>query len=161
MNAEHHSRMNRRVAIKWMLTVAASAALADEQLFGATEETPAHRAIGYGTDPDLVKTYKPGDLWSLTFTDDQRRTAVALCDTILPDDGKSPAASGVAIHSGRARSMAERAGDQWRGPQSCAGATPRDAQACPAVWGSASSARDRQQRRGLPLSWVRCLSPPC
>ena len=97
MNAEQPSRMDRRTAIKWMLTAAASAALADEQLFGAAADTPAGRAVGYGTDPDLIKTYKPGDLWSLTFTDGQRRTAVALCDTILPDDGRSPAASAVGV----------------------------------------------------------------
>jgi hypothetical protein len=97
MNVEQHSHMNRRAAVKWMLTVAAAAALADEQLFGAAADTSAHRAIGYGTDPDLMKPYKPGDLWSLTFTDAQRRTAVALCDTILPADGTSPAASGVGV----------------------------------------------------------------
>jgi len=97
MNREKKSPMNRRAAIKWMLTVAASAALAEEQIFGAAVDTPAHRASGYGTDPDLLKSYKPGDLWPLTLTDEQRRTAVALCDTILPADGTSPAASAVGV----------------------------------------------------------------
>ena len=52
---------------------------------------------GYGGDPDLMKYYKPGDLWPLTFTKEQRRTAAALCDVIIPADEKSPSASSVDV----------------------------------------------------------------
>ena len=97
MNEEKSSHVDRRTAIKWMLTVAAAATLADEQLFGADTAALAPRAAGYGTDPDLLKTYKPGDLWPLTFTAEQRLTAVALCDTIIPADGTSSAASEVGV----------------------------------------------------------------
>jgi hypothetical protein len=86
--------MDRRTSIKWMLTAAASIALLDEDSRGAAA---ASTAVGYGTDPDLQKTYQPGDLWPLTFTEDQRRTATALCDTIIPADSTSPAASAVGV----------------------------------------------------------------
>ncbi|PAW75027.1 MAG: Tat pathway signal protein [Opitutia bacterium Tous-C4FEB] len=86
--------IDRRTSIKWMFAAAASIALLDENSLSAA--TPAS-AVGYGTDPDLQKTYKPGDLWSLTFTEDQLRTATALCDTIIPADSISPAASTVGV----------------------------------------------------------------
>jgi hypothetical protein len=85
--------MERRAAIKWMLAAAATAAVLEPAGFAAT--TPA--ATGYGTDPDLVKNYKPGDVWPLTFTAAQRATAAALCDTIIPADATSPAASAVHV----------------------------------------------------------------
>lgn len=88
-------RLDRRSAIKWMLTATASVALM-ERAGMAAEGTPKV-GVGYGTDPDLVKIYKPGDVWALTFTDPQRRTATALCDTIIPADDKSPAASKVGV----------------------------------------------------------------
>ncbi len=86
-------RLDRRSAIKWMLTAAASVALMDRAGMAAEGATPS----GYGTDPDLVKLYKPGDVWALTFTETQRRTVTALCDTIIPADDKSPAASKVGV----------------------------------------------------------------
>eukprot|EP01031_Cornospumella_fuschlensis_P011794 gene11794-14414_t len=76
--------MDRRTAIKWMLTAAASVSVLDRAALGAETPTAAKAAVGYGTDPDLVKIYKPGDVWGLTFTDTQRRTATALCDVIIP-----------------------------------------------------------------------------
>ncbi|MEO7414427.1 MAG: gluconate 2-dehydrogenase subunit 3 family protein [Opitutaceae bacterium] len=97
--------MDRRAAIKWMLTAAASAALLDhtggkaaaaEAGASATPVLPA--AKGYGTDPDLLRTYKPGDLWPLTFTPKQRQTAAALCDVIIPADAKSPSAGSLGVH---------------------------------------------------------------
>ena len=93
MNAPENSpsvpRMDRRDAIKWMVAAGAAAALLERELFGATAAKPA---TGYGPDPDLLKSYKPGDLWPLTFTSAQRTTATALCDTIIPADGKGPSA---------------------------------------------------------------------
>ena len=88
-------RLDRRSAIKWMLTATASVALM-ERASMAAEGAPTV-GVGYGTDPDLVKIYKPGDVWALTFTDPQRRTATALCDAIIPADDKSPAASKVGV----------------------------------------------------------------
>jgi hypothetical protein len=98
MNAPMNSPapMDRRDAIKWMMTAVASTALLDRTAFGATA-TPG-TAKGYGSDPDLLKTYKPGDLWPLTFTADQKATAAALCDVIIPADAKGPSASAVRVH---------------------------------------------------------------
>jgi len=93
-------RMDRRTAIKWMFTAAAAVSVLDRDALGAAAPAagaPAKPAVGYGTDPELNKTYKPGDLWPLTFTDDQRRTATTLCDVIIPADVKSPAASAVGV----------------------------------------------------------------
>ena len=90
-------RMDRRAAIKWILTAAASVTVLDRAALGADAVTAAQAAVGYGTDPDLIKIYKPGDIWALTFTDAQRRTASTLCDVIIPADAKSPAASAVGV----------------------------------------------------------------
>lgn len=86
-------RFPRREAIKWMFAATATMALLDPKAFGG----PVLRARGYGTDPNLVDAYEPGDLWPLTLTDAQRRTATALCDVIIPADGKSPSASEVHV----------------------------------------------------------------
>lgn len=88
--------MDRRAAIQRMLTVAAAIAVLDPVVFSA-EETSARPARGYGTDPDLTKTYRPGELWPLTFTPEQRSTAAALCDAIIPADANGPAASSVGV----------------------------------------------------------------
>ena len=95
MNAEPSSRMDRRDAIKWMLAAAATTPLLERAAFAATAPKPG---AGYGSDPDLLKTYKPGELWPLSFNDDQRATAAALCDTIIPADAKGPSASSVRVH---------------------------------------------------------------
>jgi hypothetical protein len=89
-------RMDRRDAIKWMMTAVASAALLERSGFAATTPAAA-KASGYGTDPDLVKLYKPGDLWPLTLNETQRATAAALCDVIIPADDKGPSASSVNV----------------------------------------------------------------
>ena len=52
---------------------------------------------GYGTDPDLSKVFKPGELWPLTLTGPQRNTATVLCDLIIPADPTSPSASAVGV----------------------------------------------------------------
>lgn len=99
MNAPDSSspldRMDRRTAIKWMATAAASMTLMERASFAA--EGAAAPGPGYGTDPDLLKTYKPGDVWPLSFNDKQRRAATALCDAIIPADEKSPAASTLGV----------------------------------------------------------------
>jgi hypothetical protein len=86
--------MDRRTAVKWVM--AASAALRLPSVsFDAAAATPT--AQGYGKDPNLMKIYKIGELWPLTLTKDQRATATALCDLIIPADGVSPAASSVGV----------------------------------------------------------------
>src|SRR4051812_48627696 len=85
-------RMDRREAIKWMLAASATVSMLNFRSFGA-----AGIATGYGTDPDLMKFYKPGDLWPLTLTEEQRRIVNALCDVIIPADDKSPSASSVGV----------------------------------------------------------------
>ena len=96
MNTPELPRIDRRTAVKWMLTAYAGTALAPRFSLGA-DPAGVPAAQGYGTDPDLLKTYHPGDLWPLTFTDAQRRTATALCDVIIPADQHSPAASTVGV----------------------------------------------------------------
>jgi Gluconate 2-dehydrogenase subunit 3 len=88
--------MDRRNTLKWML--AASAAiplLARAALKDGAPAAPAAR--GYGTDPNLSKIYQPGDVWPLTLSDSQRRTAAALCDVIIPADEHSPSASSIGV----------------------------------------------------------------
>jgi hypothetical protein len=88
------NEFDRRTAIKWVL--AASAALRLPSVaFDAAAAAPA--AKGYGKDPDLLKKYAAGDLWPLTLTKEQRVTATALCDLIIPEDSQSPAASKVGV----------------------------------------------------------------
>ncbi len=90
-------RIERRAAIKWMMTAAASLPLAQLRVRGAPDAAAEASATGYGTDPLLAKTYSPGDFWPLTLTPAQRRTAASLCDTIIPADATSPAASTVGV----------------------------------------------------------------
>jgi len=86
--------MDRRTAIKWLLSAMAAIPALDRIGLGAG--APAH-PTGYGPDPDVLKTYRPGELWPLTFTPGQRRTATVLCDTIIPADDESPSASQLGV----------------------------------------------------------------
>jgi len=86
--------MDRRTTLKWMMT-AASLPMWERAAWGL--ET-ARAPTGYGTDPVLTKTYRPGELWPLTFTDDQRAAAAALCATIIPGDAHSPSAAALRVH---------------------------------------------------------------
>jgi hypothetical protein len=98
MNPSPSPGMDRRTAIKWMLTAAASIAALDREALGASELARTKPATGYGTDPDLMKAYKPGDVWPLTLNPDQLATTAALCDVIIPADAKGPSASSVNVH---------------------------------------------------------------
>ena len=84
-------RMDRREAIKWMLAAGATVSTLNLHTFGADV------AHGYGRDPKLLEYYKPGDVWPLTFSRDQRRTVSVLCDVILPADDKSPGAASIGV----------------------------------------------------------------
>lgn len=91
--------MDRRSAIKWMLTAAAASTLLDSAALAAAGKSPAAKSgTGYGTDPDLMKACKPGDVWPLSFNAEQRIAAVALCDVIIPADAGGPSASSVNVH---------------------------------------------------------------
>jgi hypothetical protein len=102
MDTPETNRIDRRLAIKWILAAGAGAALARPfRLSGADPaEDPApapHGEGGYGTDPSLMKEYKPGDYWPLTLTQAQRRDVAALCDLIVPAEGSWPSASSVGV----------------------------------------------------------------
>ncbi|HWM27903.1 MAG TPA: gluconate 2-dehydrogenase subunit 3 family protein [Woeseiaceae bacterium] len=99
-------RVDRRTTLKWLAAAMAAAHagctskekyLGDEipaapgQLLG-TAAAPAK--VGYGTDIDLMNPTVP---WPRTMTEAQLRTASALCDLIVPEDERSPAASAVGV----------------------------------------------------------------
>jgi hypothetical protein len=93
-------RIDRRTTIKWVIAAAASLPAIQRNAFAvgnAAASVPAVAAKGYGTDPNLTRIYAPGDLWPLTFTAAERRTATVLCDLILPADAKSPSASALGV----------------------------------------------------------------
>lgn len=90
-------RIDRRAAIQWMLGTAGALASPEGGLFAADTTTSSIPAKGYGSDPSMVTIYKPGDVWPLTLTVPQRRTARALCDVIVPADESSPSASAVGV----------------------------------------------------------------
>lgn len=95
--SESHQRLDRRTAIQWMLAAAASMSVANDGRVHAQSVPAPIQAKGYGPDPSMVKIYKAGDVWPLTFTEAQRRTATALCDVIIPADDTSPSASAVGV----------------------------------------------------------------
>jgi len=80
--------MDRRTSLQWMLAAAAGA---------AAPAWAGQPGTGYGTDPDLVKVYRAGTLWPLSFSAAQRRTAAALCGLIIPADEQSPSASELGV----------------------------------------------------------------
>lgn len=99
MNHSHLPRPDRRTAIKWMLAAAASTTLLGRI---APAAVPAGAAPvtgpGYGTDPQLLKTYRPGEVWPLTLTEAQRGIATALCAVIIPADATAPSAAQLGVH---------------------------------------------------------------
>jgi hypothetical protein len=85
--------LDRRTTLKWVL--AASGA------FGLGEITAPRASAtggsGYGTDPNLLPSYRPGELWPLTLGPAERRTTAVLADVIIPADETSPSASAVGV----------------------------------------------------------------
>ncbi|OUW19244.1 MAG: hypothetical protein CBD18_01120 [Opitutales bacterium TMED158] len=85
-----NKRMDRRDAIKWMLSAAATVPFLNSKSFaqaGPAIPTPD----GYGFDPNLV-TPSPAP-WERILTDEQLKTVSALADVILPRVDDSPSAS--------------------------------------------------------------------
>lgn len=87
--------LSRREALQWM--AAASALLMTDAVGAAGTASATPSGTPYGTDPNLLKNYKPGDLWPLTLSPQQRRCVSALADLVLPADERSPAASAVGV----------------------------------------------------------------
>jgi hypothetical protein len=91
--------LDRRTTLKWMFAAAATVpslrALADSAQPLARDV--ATNQAGYGTDPDLMKEWRPGGPWPLTLSDAAKLTTAALCDLIIPADDRSPAASSVGV----------------------------------------------------------------
>jgi hypothetical protein len=92
--------LDRRTTIKWMFAAAALAPSLQVTLgaeAGALARDVAAGQKGYGTDPQLMKEWKPGGPWPLTLGADARLITQALCDLIIPADDHSPAASAVGV----------------------------------------------------------------
>jgi hypothetical protein len=90
--------MDRRTTIKWMFAAAATVpSLQFSSAGDAAARDLAMGQAGYGTDPNLLKEWKPGGPWPLTLSDNARLTTAALCDLIIPADEVSPAASAVGV----------------------------------------------------------------
>jgi len=91
--------LDRRTTIKWMF--AAAATVPSLQTLAYAPEPHARDVAagqaGYGTDPNLIKEWRPGGPWPLTLGTAARLTTIALCDLIIPADDVSPAASSVGV----------------------------------------------------------------
>lgn len=101
--------VDRRTTIKWLAAtmLSANAGCSSNARFVGEEIPPATGTdgallgvarvpggTGYGTDPDLLNPVTP---WPRTMTSAQLETSSALCDWILPEDDKSPAASALGV----------------------------------------------------------------
>ena len=91
----------RRTAVKLIAAAAAApAALSGCEPAGqdparsvSAEGSPL--AAGTSTDPDLIAPVVP---WERSLTEDELATLAVLCDTIIPADERSPAASAIGAH---------------------------------------------------------------
>jgi len=92
--------VDRRTTIKWVITVGAAWPLLGPRTAAANPAEAwqgSSPGQGYGTDPNLLQVYKPGEVWPLTLTPDQRQLAAVLSDLIIPADEHSPSASAVGV----------------------------------------------------------------
>lgn len=115
VHGERRGPLSRRETMQWVIAVVAASSFPAARGLGQSPEAPVEEgrnilsqepaakvpdpstSKGYGTDPKLVKTYHPGEVWPLTFTAAQRKTATALADVILPKDQYGPAASELGV----------------------------------------------------------------
>lgn len=90
---------DRRRTLQWILAASTLAPLSATERVRAAQAPalPPSAALGYGTDPDLLRAVRPGQLWPLTLSPPQKRCAAALCDVIIPADEVSPSASAVGV----------------------------------------------------------------
>jgi len=84
--------MDRRTSIQWLMAAAAVGSSLEASAKPNTKPTQ-----GIGADPDLVRKYKSGELWPLSFTERERRCANALCGLIIPADEGSPSAAELKV----------------------------------------------------------------
>lgn len=91
MDHSEDRRIDRRTALQWISTATASLPFLEAD---GTGDGPIR---GYGPDPDLLRTYRPGDLWPLTFSREQRKLVTVISDIIIPADDTSPGASAVGV----------------------------------------------------------------
>ncbi|MBC8026893.1 MAG: gluconate 2-dehydrogenase subunit 3 family protein [Steroidobacteraceae bacterium] len=91
--------MDRRTTIKWMFAAAATVPALQSIAYSPQPlaRDVASDQAGYGTDPALMKEWKPGGPWPLTLGVAGRLTSIALCDLIIPADDASPSASSVGV----------------------------------------------------------------
>jgi len=94
-------RMDRRTAVKLITAAAAAPAVLGACGTGATDSAASRSrsgnplAAGTPSDPNLLEPVVP---WDLTLSEDELATLASLCDTIIPADDRSPAASAVGAH---------------------------------------------------------------
>lgn len=91
--------LDRRTTLKWIAAAGALPLLHAGPLGAAGRSVSAGSVApeGYGTDPNLLKEYHPGELWPLTLDEPARRVSAKLCDIIIPADARSPSASSVHV----------------------------------------------------------------
>jgi hypothetical protein len=117
VNGQRRAPVSRREAMRWVMAAVAASSMPAASGFAQApaqaapkeegRNIPSQEAAanvpdpntskGYGTDPKLVKSYKPGEAWPLTLTAAEKKTAGALADTIFPADQYGPAASEVGV----------------------------------------------------------------
>jgi hypothetical protein len=97
MSENEPNKIGRREALKRMASVATAAATVPAATLPGFGQTPSTNAAPARTltDPDLIKPALP---WQKILTQDELRTAAALCDAIIPADDRSPSASSVGVH---------------------------------------------------------------
>jgi len=91
--------LDRRTTIQWMFAAAATVPSLSSLAYAPEPHARdvADKQAGYGTDPNLMKEWRPGGPWPLTLGTAARLTTIALCDLIIPADDVSPAASSVGV----------------------------------------------------------------
>ncbi len=97
MNNESRPRLSRREVLKWFAAASAAMSVSELELFAQSGTTAGLASKGYGTDPNLMKDYKPGDAWPLILDAKERTTVKTLCDILIPADDLGPAASAVGV----------------------------------------------------------------
>lgn len=89
-------RLSRRAVLQYFVGTGVLLVLGDRLVLGEGAQNMAHPQ-GYGTDPDLTKLYKPGDVWPLTLSGAQKKVTIALADVIFPADDLGPSASSLRV----------------------------------------------------------------
>ena len=89
--------LDRRTVIQWVLAASAASRAPSIAFADDTGRASVPSAKGYGKDPNLIKTYAPGDLWPLTLSAAQRKQAAVLTDLIIPPEGDQPAPSALGV----------------------------------------------------------------